>query len=121
VIAQFIMLAVFMLLLTALAIALIVVTGATLRRWRGGWRWSAALPILGVLTVALKIVVDVHSDPTAHNLWPFEVFSAVVIAGVVLGSILLIHRMVQQLLGAQWRLGGLRLADQRSTRRNSRR
>ena len=60
-------------------------------RWRGGWRLIAGVPFLAVCVVAAKIVVDVNADPTAHNLWPFELLGAVGIAGVVLGGIRLLR------------------------------
>ena len=44
-----------------------------LLRWRGGWRYAAALPIAVMAFVVLRIVVDTTRDPTAHNLWPFEI------------------------------------------------
>ena len=39
----------------------------------------ATLPTGLVLAVMIRVAVDVSSDPTSHNLWPFEL----VIAGVV--------------------------------------
>ncbi|ODU92852.1 MAG: hypothetical protein BGP23_13345 [Lysobacterales bacterium 66-474] len=42
-------------------------------RWRDGWRIAAALPILVMGFVVLRIVVDTARDPTSHNLWPFEI------------------------------------------------
>jgi len=44
-----------------------------LRKWRGGWRVAAALPLAAMAFVVLRIVVDVARDPTSHNLWPFEI------------------------------------------------
>jgi hypothetical protein len=56
-------------------------------RWQGGWRWAALAPLLLVLGVVLNIVQGVRADPTSHNLWPFEMQSAVVLASAVLGLI----------------------------------
>jgi hypothetical protein len=44
-----------------------------LRTWRGAWRVAAAVPALVMLATLLRIVVDTTSDPTSHNLWPFEI------------------------------------------------
>ena len=44
-----------------------------LLRWRGGWRLAAALPAVAMGFVVLRILVDTARDPTAHNLWPFEI------------------------------------------------
>ena len=44
-----------------------------LRRWRRHWRWAAAVPLLGMVFVVLRLFVDIVRDPTSHNLWPFEI------------------------------------------------
>lgn len=64
-----------------LAVLGIAVGGAALpawavRRWRGGWRIAAALPLAVLAFVAGRIVVDAARDPTSHNLWPFEILMA---------------------------------------------
>lgn len=45
-------------------------------RWRGGWRVAAVVPGAIMVFVLLRIVFDVSRDPTAHNLWPFEIVMA---------------------------------------------
>jgi hypothetical protein len=42
-------------------------------KWRGTWRWLAALPFLVMAFVLGRVVIDSSRDPTSHNLWPFEV------------------------------------------------
>jgi hypothetical protein len=93
--APFILQAIFMLLVAAFVIGFVVGTIAALRRWRGGWRLAAPLPLLGVIAVVVKIVVDVGTDPTAHNLWPFEVLGTMVVAGAALGGIQLMRLIAQ--------------------------
>ena len=68
-----------------LGIGLAVFGARALVRWRGGWRWAALVPLLLVLGVVLRIVVETRADPTSHNLWPFEVLGVVVISSAVLG------------------------------------
>ena len=85
--ASFIFQTIFMLLVALFVMGFVVGTVAALRRWRGGWRLMALLPLLGVITVVVTIVVDVSADPTAHNLWPFEVLGAVGVASAGLGSL----------------------------------
>jgi hypothetical protein len=97
--APYILPTVLVLLVAALVVGLIAGTGAALWRWRGGWRWLAGLPLLFVLGVALKIVVYVGADPTAHNLWPFEVLGAVVLASVALGGLQLLRFLAGRWLG----------------------
>ncbi|MGH8212740.1 MAG: hypothetical protein ACREPP_05870 [Rhodanobacteraceae bacterium] len=42
-------------------------------RWRGIWRWLAAVPAAVMAFVVLRIVIGTSIDPTSHNLWPFEI------------------------------------------------
>jgi hypothetical protein len=44
-----------------------------LKRWRGGWRMAACVPLAAFGFVVLRIIVDTSADPTSHNLWPLEV------------------------------------------------
>jgi hypothetical protein len=85
-----------MLLVGGLAIGFVAGTVAALRRG-DGWHWLASLPFLCVIAVVARIVVDVSVDPTAHNLWPFEVLGALVIACVALGVVQLLR-----LLSRRW-------------------
>jgi hypothetical protein len=89
----------FVLLTVALAIGFFVATYQALRRWRGGWRLAALLPLLGVIAVVVTIVVEVGADPTAHNLWPFEVLGGVIVAGAVLGGMQLMRLIAQRWVG----------------------
>jgi hypothetical protein len=50
-----------------------------MRRWQGGWRIAAMVPLAVTGFVVLRILFGVLLDPTSHNLWPFEV----ALAGVV--------------------------------------
>jgi hypothetical protein len=43
--------------------------------------WSLLL----VLDVMRSIVLELRADPTSHNLWPFEVLSAIVFSTAVFG------------------------------------
>ncbi len=65
----------------------------SLARWRSGWRVAAVLPLLGVLFVALRIVVDTRRDPTSHNLWPFEIVFGTAVALAALGLLYAAQRM----------------------------
>ena len=91
-------------LLTLFVLLLIIGLSAggvrALLRWRGPWRWAALLPLLLVGGVGLRIVGDVRADPTAHNLWPFEMLAAVIAAGALLGVLALVRA------GISWRGNG---------------
>jgi membrane-associated PAP2 superfamily phosphatase len=43
------------------------------RRWKGGWRIAAGVPLAGMCFVIVRIIVGTAIDPTSHNLWPFEI------------------------------------------------
>jgi len=41
-------------------------------RWRGGWRFAAAMPVALMSFAVLRFEIEVTRDPTSHNLWPLE-------------------------------------------------
>ncbi len=84
----------FMLLIAALALGFVVAQGWALVRWQGIWRWLASVPLLLLSVVGLRIIVDTSADPTSHNLWPFEVLTVMVLAGIALGSLQLVRIFV---------------------------
>ena len=78
-------------MLAMLAIGVLGIAGPAwgLWRWRGIWRWLAAVPAAVMAFVVLRIVIGTSIDPTSHNLWPFEILmwgsaSAASIAGMML-------------------------------------
>jgi hypothetical protein len=76
-------------------------TGYALRRWSGGWRWIGGAPLLYVVAVALKLVVEVRADPTSHNLWPFEMLVTLAIASAVLGGLYLVRLFATRTTSSQ--------------------
>lgn len=55
-------------------------------RWRGMWRWAAAVPAAIMGFVVLRLLIDTALDPTSHNLWPFEILMfGAVSAAIMLG------------------------------------
>ncbi|HNP36218.1 MAG TPA: hypothetical protein PKK10_10220 [Woeseiaceae bacterium] len=78
----------FMLAVLALGIGGIAGPLWAIRRWRGGWRVAAAVPVVMMLFVVLRIVVDTAGDPTSHNLWPFEILQVGALSLVVIGVLL---------------------------------
>jgi hypothetical protein len=63
-----------------------------LRRWRGGWRLAAGVPVVGWAGWTAMFLRDIAADPTSHNLFPFEIAIGVVIAEPYLGALLLLCR-----------------------------
>src|SRR5690606_34519735 len=62
-------------------------------RWRGGWRLAPAAPAALMAFVVLRVVVGVAIDPTSHNLWPFEILQAGVLASVLVLALWLARRL----------------------------
>lgn len=62
-----------------MAAVLLVLVGAIAwpirarRRWSGGWRTAATVPLAVIGFVVVRIIVGTAMDPTSHNLWPFEI------------------------------------------------
>jgi len=63
----------FMLMMWVLGLIGFAAPAWGLWRWRRGWRWVAAVPMLVMGFVVLRLVIDIARDPTSHNLWPFEI------------------------------------------------
>jgi hypothetical protein len=63
----------FMLTMLSLLVASLALPAWGLWRWRGGWRAAAAVPVVVMAFIVLRILIDAARDPTSHNLWPFEI------------------------------------------------
>ena len=56
---------------------IVVALAAFLARLKGYTRFLIATLVIGAAVpaaIALRVVVDTATDPTSHNLWPFELF-----------------------------------------------
>jgi hypothetical protein len=78
------------------ALLSVVAAGAAARALQAA-SWRKAVAIIGAAApaaVMLRVIVECAIDPTAHNLWPFELAIAAVIgftcaaAGATLGQLL---------------------------------
>lgn len=81
-----------MLALLGLGLLGLLAPAWALWRWRGGWRLAACVPLAMVAFVVLRLMLDTASDPTSHNLWPFEILQVSAISLVVLGIVALVRR-----------------------------
>lgn len=61
-------------------------------RWRGGWRLAAAVPAGVMGFVLIRIVSGIASDPTSHNLWPFEILTSGIVTLVILATLAVARR-----------------------------
>jgi len=84
----------FMLAIAALALAGLAAPIWAMRRWRGGWRLAAAVPLALLGFVILRIVAGTAIDPTSHNLWPFEILLTGLIGLGILTLLALARRFV---------------------------
>lgn len=87
----------FMLAVLALGIGSIALPLRAMRRWEGGWRVAAAVPLLWVGFVLLRIVVGTAADPTSHNLWPFEILYAGVVSLALIVALTVARRATSAL------------------------
>lgn len=77
----------------ALFLGAIILPIIALKRWRGPWRFAAGLPLLVLLALAAIISISIMRDPTAHNLWPFELVVWGVASLIYLGALALLRRI----------------------------
>ncbi|MGE0624201.1 MAG: hypothetical protein AB7I04_05610 [Pseudomonadales bacterium] len=82
----------FMLTMLAILVAGMGVPLWAAWKWRGAWRWAAAVPVAIMAFVVLRIIVDTARDPTSHNLWPFEILQFGVLALAIIGGLKLLRR-----------------------------
>ncbi len=84
----------FMLVVAALGIAGLAAPIWAIRRWMGGWRLAAIVPLALLGFVILRIAVDTSADPTSHNLWPFEILLTGFIGLGILALLALMRRFI---------------------------
>ncbi len=84
----------FGLLVFAAALGGIIAPIRAYRRWKGGWRIAAAVPLFILLFVIVRIVVGTAIDSTSHNLWPFELGMAAFAALVIITVLAITRRVV---------------------------
>ncbi len=86
----------FMLAVVGLLVGSIAGPAFAVWKWTGAWRIAAAVPLVAMGFVLLRIVVDTARDPTSHNLWPFEIlyFGAGSVAAVAVMA--LVRRLTRR-------------------------
>lgn len=60
-----------------------------IRRWQGGWRLAAAVCLVPITLSIVNITLGLMSDPTSHNLFPFEI----AIAGAIAYGMMIVVRI----------------------------
>jgi hypothetical protein len=77
------------LLFVALVIAAYWLPIRWIRRWRGSWRLAAAACLVPITLSIVNITLGLMSDPTSHNLFPFEI----AIAGAIAYGMMIVVRI----------------------------
>ena len=91
----------FMLVLAGFVLSIGSTVVYALRHWAGIWRWLASVPLLFIIAAAFKLVAELRIDPTSHNLWPFEMLIALLIATVLLGVLFLARLFTRRTMQSQ--------------------
>ncbi len=84
----------FMLLMLGVLVAGFAVPAWALWKWQGGWRVAAAVPVVLMAFVVLRIMWGTSRDPTLHNLWPFEILIFGVVSLVIIGALAIARRFI---------------------------
>jgi len=63
-----------------------------LRRQHGWWKAFAVVPLLGMILILTRILVETIVIPTSHRLWPAEILVGSTVGLVFLGVVDLLHR-----------------------------
>jgi hypothetical protein len=66
------------------------------RSSKASWRIAAWVPVLPVALVCANILFGVVRDPTAHNLWPFEVAFSSLLSLLLFGVYVLLRRLFRR-------------------------
>jgi hypothetical protein len=77
----------------AVLILFAVLEFIALRRWAGVWRWLALVPVLVLVADIALIIVSILYDPTAHNLWPFEIIIVCAGGSAFIGALFLVKKI----------------------------
>ena len=67
------------------------------RRWTGGWRLAAGLPLVGWAVWGGMFARDLTADPTSHNLFPFEIMIGVMAALIYLGCLAVVRLLLAKM------------------------
>lgn len=62
------------------------------RRWTGGWKFAAGIPVAIMALVVLNILVGLMLDPSSHNLFPFEIAMAGAVNSAIMIVLILLRR-----------------------------
>lgn len=62
-------------------------------KWRDGWHLAAAIPLLMMVVVVLRILIDTTRDPTSHSLWPLEILMFGTGSIAIMGVLAVIRRL----------------------------
>lgn len=96
----------------AVSLASAALPAAALRQWQGGWRLTAAIPLLALATWLAIIILSRWADSNSHRLWPFEIFSWAMLNMIYMVAVMTYKRQIDK--AEQQRLENSQSADSRS-------
>lgn len=88
--------AIMLALLAGLSLSYVVAQYFALKRWTGGLRIAAAMPLPLWLVWGAVLVADLLRDPTSHNLFPFEILLGAIVALLYLAFLRLVRFIIPQ-------------------------
>jgi hypothetical protein len=71
-------------LLIAFPFAVMTAAFRAWRRWTGGWRTAAALPMIAIGGDLIFSYASSLLDPSEHPLWPYELMTITAVSAVFL-------------------------------------
>ena len=71
-------------LLMAFPFAVTIAAFRAARRWTGGWRTAAVLPIVAIVGDLIFSYASSLLDPSEHPLWPYELMTVTAVSTVFL-------------------------------------
>jgi hypothetical protein len=81
-------------LLAALASAALPI--AAFRNWPNAWRWGALFPFAVLLAWGSLIAAAKLMDPTAHGLWPLELFAWAMLNMIYMVALMTTKRLFEK-------------------------
>lgn len=61
-------------------------------KWRGGWRWASAIPLIVLAGFFAPMVPDWIKDSSSHNLWGLIFIPLTMVLTAYSGVVVLLHR-----------------------------
>jgi peptidoglycan/LPS O-acetylase OafA/YrhL len=71
-------------IVVAFPLATVIAAFRAMRRWEGGWRTAARLPIIAIAGDLVFAYASNLANPGLHELWPYELMTVTAIGALFL-------------------------------------